>query len=80
MIRQYIVSSNIHAVGHHRGNLYIKFNSGAAYEYTKVPLRAYLDLAGSESAGQHFHRNINGKFDYVKLDFDPFANATKEAA
>ena len=72
MIRQHIVSSNIECVGWHRGKLYIAFHNGGAYEYDKVDMKTYLDLVGAESVGQHFHRNIKGKFAFTKLDHNPF--------
>lgn len=72
MILQHIVSSNIECVGWHRGKLYIAFHNGGAYEYDKVDMKTYLDLVGAESVGQHFHRNIKGKFAFTKLTYNPF--------
>ena len=80
MLREYIVSSNVDVVGYHRGKLYVRFHNGGAYEYENATLKDYLDLAHAESAGQHFHRHIRGKFPFAKLDHDPFQPHLKAAA
>ena len=72
MIRQYVSSSNVEVVGHHRGKLYVKFLNGSAYAYDNVPLPVYLDLVAAESVGKHFCANIKGKYNFSKLDYDPF--------
>ena len=73
MLNTYISSSNIHRVGWQRGTLYIEFNSGTIYAYDHVPFAQYLLLAGADSVGQHFHKYIKTEYQYVKLDYDPFA-------
>lgn len=68
----HVVSSNINRVGYHNQTLYISFNSGGVYSYTEVPYLVFLEFLGAESAGKFFHARIKGRFDYQKLDADPF--------
>ena len=68
----YVVSSNIDAVGYALGKLFIKFKSGVTYQYDKVPYDLYDALLKVESAGQFFHHMVKGKFQYTRLENDPF--------
>lgn len=68
----YVCSSNIEAVGYQYGSLYIRFHHGGCYQYDRVPHSTYTQLIEAESPGQYFHREIRGKFEFKKLDFDPF--------
>lgn len=79
MISQEIVSSNIEHAGHHRGDLYIRFKSGITYKYDKVPLKVYQEMVAAESAGHYFHTDIRGKYNYTKLEHDPFKPAAAAA-
>lgn len=68
----YVVSSNINALGYSRGKLFIRFSSGVSYNYDKVPFPVFRALEQSDSVGSAFHRLVRGKFQYTKLDNDPF--------
>lgn len=72
MIQQTVVSSNIACIGYHEGDMYVLFNSGAAYQYSGVPYDTYLQASAAESVGSFFHKNVKGVYPYSKLDFDPF--------
>jgi hypothetical protein len=60
--------------------MFIKFNNGVNYRYDAVPYPVFASLAAAESVGQHFHRNIRGKYTCQKLDYDPFTVDTRMAA
>jgi hypothetical protein len=75
----FVISSNIDRVGYKLGHMYIRFNSGVAYCYDKVPFEEYTKMIEAESAGQYFHQHIKGKFEYHKLDYDPFKSEQKAA-
>lgn len=67
-----VVSSNIDAIGWKPEALFIRFNSGVTYTYDKVP-ESYLEaMRTAESVGKFFHRMIKGKFEFIKLEVDPF--------
>jgi lysyl-tRNA synthetase class 2 len=44
--------------------LSITFTSGDTYTYSNVPAETYSGLTRAGSAGQYFHRQIKGQFDY----------------
>lgn len=69
----HVASANLDTVGYHRGDLYVRFQSGQSYKYEKVPFPVYQALINAESIGQYFHKNVRNAFFYAKLDFDPFA-------
>lgn len=78
----YVISSNIDALAHYDGKLYIRFKSGITYSYANVPFTYFDAMQKAESAGQFFHRMIKNKpeFPYTKLDYDPFREPVKAAA
>jgi hypothetical protein len=73
VVPTYVSSSNIDAVGFRMGTLFLRFKSGVAYQYEKVPFSIYDALTKVESCGQFFHRMVKGKFHYTRLEVDPFA-------
>lgn len=77
MINTYVSSSNINRVGWANKVLYVQFNHGGVYAYKEADFSVYANLVAAESVGQHFHQNIRYNFEYVKLDYDPFAPKVK---
>ena len=77
MIHSYISSSNISRAGWANKVLYVEFNHGGVYAYKEADFKVYANLVAAESAGQYFHQNIRYNFEYVKLDYDPFAHKVK---
>lgn len=71
-----IASSNIDAIGHHVDTLYVRFTSGATYQYEGVPRAVYEDMLGAESVGRFFGTYIRPNYSGVKVDLDE----KKEAA
>lgn len=67
-----VVSSNIDRVGHHDDTLFIAFHHGGVYAYAAVPHSIFVSLLEAESVGKFFHAEIKGKYEYQKLDIDPF--------
>ena len=62
-----VTSSNLQAVAYERGNLYIRFNTGAMYVYYDVPIEVAQALLDAESKGQFLHNEIKGVYDYSRL-------------
>lgn len=48
--------------------LWLRFKSGALYEYQGVDLSVAQELVNAESAGHFFHENIKDKYTYEKVD------------
>lgn len=44
--------------------LSLTFTDGKTFVYSSVPQSTYLGLQRAGSAGQYFHRQIKGRFDY----------------
>lgn len=72
MIKSFVVSSNIQQIGWKNNTLFIQFNSGDVYSYKAVAFEIYKEMEVAESVGNYFHRNIRSKFDYTKLNCNPF--------
>ena len=53
-----VQSSNIAAVAHHDGALFVKFNSGKVWKYPGVPVSAYNEMLLSGSVGSYFARHV----------------------
>lgn len=76
MLKQAVVSSNIAEAGFSRGALFLKFHSGVAYRYDKVPYEIFDKLTTAESVGNFFSRHVKGKYRYERLEKDPFKRGT----
>lgn len=65
-------SSNIAAIDHVDGKLYVKFHSGAEYDYPDVPVEIHDKLSAAhdagESVGKAFHVLVKSKFTGVKRE------------
>ena len=61
---QSVVSSNISAVKYDEptNTLSIRFNTGAIYDYAKVPPDEYQSLVDAGSVGNYFHDNIRNMY------------------
>lgn len=57
-------SSNITALGHRDGQLFIKFTSGKTYRYDNVTAKQFGDLLQAESKGRACGEFIRGTTDY----------------
>lgn len=66
MKRTKVESSNIASVGYDPldGIMEIEFNSGAIYQYEKVPYRVYKVMMSSDSVGKYFNAHIKSKYNY----------------
>jgi hypothetical protein len=62
-------SSNIESVGHDpaTSELRVKFKSGHTYSYLGVSAAQHAEFMQAPSKGQHFHRNVRGKHEGLKL-------------
>lgn len=65
-------SSNIAAIDHVDGKLYVKFHSGAEYDYPDVPADLHARMMAAhdagESVGKFFHAHIRNKFTGTKRE------------
>lgn len=68
MTYQSVTSSNIRAVKHEDGDLYIKFVSGHIYRYEGVSEELYGELLSSASIGKFFHSHIKNQFPGVMIE------------
>lgn len=48
--------------------LRILFTNGRMYDYFDVPQNVYRSFLNSESKGKFFHKHINKKYEYKKVD------------
>lgn len=53
-------SSNIQAIGYDEPSrtLQVDFHGGAAYQYTPITNKAFLELKNADSVGSHFAKHI----------------------
>lgn len=71
-------SSNISAIGYDEVKvslssnivniLRIYFKNGLIYDYYNVPKEVYEEFLKSESKGTFFHKNINKKYIFLKVE------------
>lgn len=63
-----VTSSMIKSVAHDGDQtMHVKFNNGTVYEYTGVSADTHEELMSAASVGQHYNREIQGKFPSRKL-------------
>ena len=57
-------SSNIAAIGYHRGDkvMRVRFRDGSEYELAKIKLTRYLDLVNATSIGSHYAHQFRGRY------------------
>lgn len=63
-----VKSSNIEAIGHHKGDLHVRFTGGAHYVYKDVPADLHAQMIEADSVGGFFRDKVRGKFVHVKQD------------
>lgn len=64
---QDVESSNVAAVGHNMGDLYVKFKNGSEYKYDNVPESEYQALLSAASVGKYLNSNIKGSYSYTQI-------------
>lgn len=74
MQANFVVSSNLDALGYKLGALYVRFKNGGCYKYVGVPFPVFEALLNAESVGQYLNKHVKGVYDYVKLAADPFGS------
>ena len=69
LIEVVINSSNLKSAKYdtENENLIISFNSGAIYEYNKVPWGKFTKFRMAESQGKYFNENIARSYKYTKI-------------
>ena len=63
-----VKSSNIEAVGHGPGGLFVRFKGGGVYSYPDAKADLHKDFLAAESPGSFFRSNVMGKLRHVKHD------------
>ncbi len=48
-------------------NLRVIFQSGAIYDYKKVPEDEYQSMKTSKSKGEYLNKHIKGKYRFIKI-------------
>ena len=62
-----VASSNLSAVGYEGSTLYIRFHSGAVYEYYDVPSSVYNGLMSASSKGTYHADFIKNRYRYRRV-------------
>jgi len=63
-----VTSSNVAAIAHERGNLYVRFKSGGEYEYLGVAKTHFDGLLSAASVGTYLNAYIKkGGYAYRRL-------------
>jgi len=62
-----VKSSNIKAVGHKDGVLYVEFKGGKTFSYEDVSETQYNEFIKSDSVGSFFARNIRNAHKAVEV-------------
>ena len=70
--RLYVQSSNVHSIWYKQGKtklgtLSVEFNSGAIYEYYRVPEVVMHFFVIAPSYGRFLWKNIRGKYPYKRV-------------
>lgn len=72
LVPHQLESSNLDCADYAGGSLYLRFKSGIVYRYDDVGPTVLKDLFTAESAGKFFHHNIKGRYNFTRLNDDPF--------
>lgn len=64
-----INSSVISTIAYRGKSLYVKLNSGKAYEYKHVPRKVAVAFVNAKSAGKFYNQEIIGQFDSEVVTF-----------
>jgi hypothetical protein len=64
-----VSSMTIESVGHNpdTNTLRVRFRNGVEYDYANVNAEQHAAFIGAESVGSHFHSNIKGKFEHIRI-------------
>lgn len=64
-----VKSSNVQAIGYDATTktLTVHFHNGGRYTFADVPAHEHAALMKAESIGRHFNKNIQGKYQSVKV-------------
>ncbi|HEX9943948.1 MAG TPA: KTSC domain-containing protein [Thermoanaerobaculia bacterium] len=70
MRRRSVASSAISSVGYDERSrvLEVQFQSGAVYDYFKVPPKVYEDLMKAPSKGSFVSRKVRDRYPFVRRD------------
>lgn len=60
-------SSNVHSIGYENGTLFVRFLSGAFYEYYAVPEDVYEAFINAPSKGKFVHYCLKGRYLYKRV-------------
>jgi len=63
-----VKSSNVEAVGHEGGDLFIRFKGGAVYHYEGVSKAVYENALKAPSIGSFVATQIRGKYTHRRLE------------
>jgi len=67
LVWQEVTSSNVEAVAHRDGRMYVRFKGGAVYEYPGVSRQRAVACRCSASVGHYINRHIIPNFEAVKI-------------
>lgn len=67
MIRQRVISTNVHSVGYSNGVLEVQFLNGSIYQYYNVPFEIYRHLVSFTHPGTYLSRMVKGRYMYQRI-------------
>ena len=69
MRRRRVESTTVRSMGYQRRSriLEIEFQSGAMYQYFRVPARVYEEFRKAESKGKYFNGEIRDAYAFVRV-------------
>lgn len=62
-----VQSTNIKALAHHNGDLYVEFQTGAMYKYESVPEGVFQSLLIAPSVGQALNSFIKPNYAWERI-------------
>ena len=68
-------SSTIDALGYHGGDLFVRFKANGVYRYKGVPPEIVTSVTFADSVGKALNQFVKPRYEYVKEETSPFADA-----
>lgn len=63
-----VISSNVAEIGWEEESLYVRFKSGALYQYFDVPVEVYEAMVIAPSKGKFLHQEVKDTYEYERVE------------
>lgn len=67
-----VESSNITALGYHKGDFFVRFKVSGTYRYKGVPIDVAANVVFADSPGSALNQLVKPHYQYVKEAHSPF--------